>query len=63
MLTTEILCLEDGQRTTMYQAEPGTRGHDAMTLLSMVADAPGLHTSGYRFWMYASGVVICGELQ
>jgi hypothetical protein len=41
-LTTEILCLEDGQRTTIHQAEPGTRGHDAMTLLSMVADAPGL---------------------
>jgi hypothetical protein len=42
MLTTEILCLEDGLRTTIYQPEPGTRGHDAMTLLSMVADAPGL---------------------
>jgi hypothetical protein len=24
-LTTEILCLEDGQRMTTYQAEPGTR--------------------------------------
>jgi hypothetical protein len=41
-LTTEILCLADGQRMTIYRAEPGTRGHDAMTLLSMVADTPGL---------------------
>jgi transcriptional regulator with XRE-family HTH domain len=41
-LTTEILYLEDGQRMTIYQARPGTRDHDAMTLLSMVADAPDL---------------------
>jgi transcriptional regulator with XRE-family HTH domain len=41
-LTTEVLYLEDGQRMTIYQAKPGTRDHDAMTLLSMVAEAPGL---------------------
>jgi transcriptional regulator with XRE-family HTH domain len=41
-LTTEVLYLEDGQRMTIYQARPGTRDHDAMTLLSMVADTPGL---------------------
>jgi transcriptional regulator with XRE-family HTH domain len=41
-LTSEILYLEDGQRMTVYQAKPGTRDHDAMTLLSMVADAPDL---------------------
>jgi hypothetical protein len=27
---------------TVYQAVPGTRDHDAMTLLSMVADTPDL---------------------
>jgi transcriptional regulator with XRE-family HTH domain len=37
-LTTEVLYLEGGQRMTIYQAKPGTRDHDAMTLLSMVAD-------------------------
>jgi transcriptional regulator with XRE-family HTH domain len=36
-LTTEVLYLEGGQRVTIYQARPGTRDHDAMTLLSMVA--------------------------
>jgi transcriptional regulator with XRE-family HTH domain len=36
-LTTEILYLEDGQRMTIYQAKPGTRDYDAMTLLSMIA--------------------------
>jgi hypothetical protein len=41
-LTTEILYLEHGQRMTIYRARPGTRDHDAMTLLSIVADAPGL---------------------
>jgi transcriptional regulator with XRE-family HTH domain len=41
-LTTEVLYLEDGQRMTVYQARPGTRDHDAMTLLSMVAAAPDL---------------------
>ncbi len=41
-LTTEVLYLEGGQRMTIYQAEPGTRDHDAMTLLSMVAGAPDL---------------------
>jgi transcriptional regulator with XRE-family HTH domain len=41
-LTTEVLYLENGQRMTIYQARPGTRDHDAMTLLSMVADTPDL---------------------
>jgi len=41
-LTTEVLYLEEGQRITVYQARPGTRDHDAMTLLSMVADTPDL---------------------
>jgi transcriptional regulator with XRE-family HTH domain len=36
-LTYEVLYLTDGQRMTVYQAEPGTRDHDAMTLLSMIA--------------------------
>ncbi|HJP72834.1 MAG TPA: helix-turn-helix transcriptional regulator [Pseudonocardiaceae bacterium] len=39
-LTAEILYLEDGQRMTVLQAEPGSPDQDAMTLLSMVADAP-----------------------
>jgi transcriptional regulator with XRE-family HTH domain len=41
-LTTEVLYLEQGQRMTIYQARPGTRDHDAMTLLSMVANTPSL---------------------
>jgi hypothetical protein len=32
-----VLSLADGQRMTIYQAEPGSRGHDALTLLSMIA--------------------------
>jgi hypothetical protein len=36
-LTYEVLHLADGQRMTVYQAEPGTRDHDALTLLSMIA--------------------------
>ena len=36
-LTTEVLYLADGQRMTVYQAEPGSRDHDALTLLSMIA--------------------------
>jgi hypothetical protein len=36
-LTFEVLYLEGGQRMTIYQAEPGSRDHDAMTLLSMIA--------------------------
>jgi transcriptional regulator with XRE-family HTH domain len=36
-LTYEVLFLADGQRVTVYQAEPGTRDHDAMLLLSMIA--------------------------
>ena len=36
-LTYEVLYLADGQRMTVYQAEPGTRDHDALTLLSMIA--------------------------
>jgi transcriptional regulator with XRE-family HTH domain len=35
--TYEVLHLADGQRMTVYQAEPGTHDHDAMTLLSMIA--------------------------
>ena len=43
-LTFEVLHLEGGQRMTIYQAAPGSRDHDAMTLLSMIASgerAPG----------------------
>jgi transcriptional regulator with XRE-family HTH domain len=36
-LTNEVLYLADGQRMTVYQAEPGSRDHDALTLLSMIA--------------------------
>lgn len=36
-LTYEVLHLDDGQRVTIYQAQPGSREHDALTLLSMIA--------------------------
>jgi hypothetical protein len=36
-LTNEVLYLADGQRVSVYQAEPGSRDHDALTLLSMIA--------------------------
>jgi len=36
-LTNEALYLADGQRISIYQAEPGSRDHDALTLLSMIA--------------------------
>lgn len=36
-LTNEVLHLADGQRMSIYQAEPGRRDHDALTLLSMIA--------------------------
>ncbi len=36
-LTNEVLYLPDGQRISVYQAEPGSHDHDAMTLLSMIA--------------------------
>ncbi|HTZ27296.1 MAG TPA: transcriptional regulator, partial [Streptosporangiaceae bacterium] len=36
-LTHEALYLADGQRISIYQAEPGSRDHDALTLLSMIA--------------------------
>lgn len=36
-LTNEVLHLADGQRMSIYQAEPGSRDHDALTLLSMIA--------------------------
>ena len=36
-LTYEVLYLADGQRMSVYQAEPGSRDHDALTLLSMIA--------------------------
>ena len=37
ILTNEPLYLADGQRISIYQAEPGSRDHDALTLLSMIA--------------------------
>ena len=36
-LTNEALYLADGQRISVYQAEPGRRHQDALTLLSMIA--------------------------
>ena len=36
-LTNKVLYLSDGQRISVYQAEPGSRDHDALTLLSMIA--------------------------
>ena len=36
-LTYEVLYLPDGQRMSVYQAAPGSRDHDALTLLSMIA--------------------------
>src|SRR5580704_5944491 len=36
-LTNEVLYLADGQRMSVYQADPGSRDHDALTLLSMIA--------------------------
>jgi transcriptional regulator with XRE-family HTH domain len=36
-LTNEVLYLADGQRMSVYQAEPGSRDHDTLTLLSMIA--------------------------
>ncbi len=36
-LTYEVLYLDGGQRMTVYQAKPGSRDHDALTLLSMIA--------------------------
>jgi len=32
-----VLYLADGQRMTVYQAEPGSHDHDALTLMSMIA--------------------------
>jgi transcriptional regulator with XRE-family HTH domain len=43
-LTYEVLYLTDGQRMSVYQAEPGSRDHDALTLLSMIAS--GARASG-----------------
>lgn len=37
-LSYEVLHLDDGQRMTVYQAAPGSRDHDAMTLLSMIVN-------------------------
>jgi transcriptional regulator with XRE-family HTH domain len=37
-LSYEVLHLDDGQRMTVYQAAPGSRDHDAMMLLSMIAN-------------------------
>jgi transcriptional regulator with XRE-family HTH domain len=36
-LASEALYLPDGQRISIYQAEPGTPDHDALTLLSVIA--------------------------
>jgi transcriptional regulator with XRE-family HTH domain len=36
-LTNEVLYMADGQRISVYQAVPGSRDHDALTLLSMIA--------------------------
>jgi len=36
-LTNEVLHLADGQRMSVYQADPGSRDYDALTLLSMIA--------------------------
>ena len=36
-LTNEALYLPDGQRISVYQAEAGSRDHDTLTLLSMIA--------------------------
>lgn len=36
-LTNEVLYLADGQRMSVYQAEPGSRDHDALILLSIIA--------------------------
>jgi transcriptional regulator with XRE-family HTH domain len=36
-LSYEVLYLADGQRMSVYQAKPGTRDHDAMTLLAIMA--------------------------
>ncbi|MBO0803468.1 MAG: helix-turn-helix domain-containing protein [Nocardiopsaceae bacterium] len=46
-LTYEVLYLADGQRMSVYQAEPGTRDSDALTLLSMIAsgDEPAERTT------------------
>jgi hypothetical protein len=38
-LTYQVLYLAGGQRMTVYQAEPGSCDHDALTLLSMIASA------------------------
>lgn len=40
-LTFEVLHLDEGQRVTIYLAEPGTRDHDALTLLAMTTADPG----------------------
>ena len=41
ILTYEVLYLTDGQRMSVYQAEPGSRHQDALTLLSMTASGDG----------------------
>lgn len=45
-LTYEVLHLDDGQRVTIYQARPGSRDHDALTLLSMIASGTGAAAGG-----------------
>ncbi|HET9974656.1 MAG TPA: hypothetical protein VFQ68_40935 [Streptosporangiaceae bacterium] len=45
-LSYEVLHLEDGQRMTVYQAAPGSRDHDAMTLLSMIVNGERVPRDG-----------------
>jgi transcriptional regulator with XRE-family HTH domain len=49
-LTYEVLYLADGQRVSIYQAEPGSRDQDALALLSMIASgsAPERHPLAVR---------------
>ena len=45
-LSYEVLHLDDGQRMTVYQAAPGSRDHDAMTLLSMIVNGERVPRGG-----------------
>jgi hypothetical protein len=45
-LSYEVLHLDDGQRMTVYQAAPGSRDHDAMTLLSMIVNGERVPRDG-----------------
>jgi MmyB-like transcription regulator ligand binding domain len=57
-LAYEVLHLADGQRMTVYQAEPASRDHDALTLLSMIASGRrARETNVARERPYADGAV------